>query len=64
VQAADVGVGLAPKRPERVQPTTAVEHKREEHVLAELTAKSAVLHLHLIEDWMRKRLHRDVLRSQ
>jgi hypothetical protein len=62
VQAADVGVGLSPKQSDQVMPATAAEHKREEHVLADLKAKSPMLHLQLIEDWMRKRSHQDMIR--
>ena len=64
VQAADVGVGLRPKHPDQADPSTAVEHKREERILADLKAKSPMLQLHLGEDWMRKRSHRDLLRSE
>ena len=59
VQAADAGVGLT--HAVDVPPGAAVEHKREEHILAELKAKSAMLHLHLLEDWMRRRSHLDLL---
>lgn len=64
VQAPDVGVGLSPRHSDQAVPATALEHKREEHVLADLQAKSPRLHLHLIEDWMHKRSHGDLLRSQ
>jgi len=60
-QAADVGVGLARKEREAGEVETAVEHKREEDVLTALRGKSSLLHLHPIEDWMRKRRHRNVL---
>jgi hypothetical protein len=54
----------ASRQAEEALPATAVEHKREEHALADLKDKSPMLHLHLMEDWMRKRSHRDLLRSQ
>ncbi|HLJ48139.1 MAG TPA: hypothetical protein VKU01_19125 [Bryobacteraceae bacterium] len=61
VQAANVGVGLAPKDLAKNVSDSAVERKREEHVLSDLRGKSTLLHLNLIEDWMRKRSHRYVL---
>jgi hypothetical protein len=64
VQAADVGVGLSPRHSDQALPATAVEHKSEEHALADLKEKSPMLHLYLIENWMLKRSHRDLLRSQ
>ena len=64
VQAADVGVGLRPKQPDQADPATAVEHKRKEHVLADLKTKSPMLQLHLVEDQMQKRSHQDLLRSE
>jgi len=60
-QAADVGVALERKERDRGDAATAMEHKREEDVLAVLRGKSSLLHLHPMEDWMRKRRHRDVL---
>lgn len=60
-QAADVGVGLTPAKSHHDDPATAVEHKREEHFLTDLKAKSTMLHLHPIEDWMRNRSHQDLL---
>jgi len=63
LQAADAGVSLSPKQSDQVVTATAMEHKREEHVLADLKAKSPMLHLRLMEDWMRKRSHRDLFRD-
>jgi hypothetical protein len=63
VQAADVGVALLPKKQDQVAAPSVMERQRQERVLADLPAKSSMLHLHLIEDWMRKRSHRDLLGS-
>ena len=60
-QAADVGVGLTPKKRDGEEIGTAAEHQREVDVLAALRGKSTMLHLRLIEDWMRRLRHRDVL---
>lgn len=60
VQAADVGVALVPRRPQEAGPETAVERKHEEQALAGLKAKSAMLQLHRLEDWMRRRAHQDL----
>jgi hypothetical protein len=62
VQAADVGVALLPKKQDQAAAPSVMERQRQERVLADLRAKSSILHLHLIEDWMRKCSHRDLLR--
>ena len=61
VQAADVGVGLELRSERRSASDSSIEKKSEEQVLSDLRAKSTLVHLHRMEDWMRRRSHRDVL---
>jgi hypothetical protein len=60
-QAADVGVALEPVQAGELAPGAAMEHKREEDVLGHLRARSPLMHLYLMEDWMRRRSHLELL---
>jgi hypothetical protein len=59
VQAAEVGIRLAPKKGEL--PASAKEHRAQLAFLRQLRGKTALLHIRSYEDWMRSRSHRDPL---
>jgi hypothetical protein len=59
VQAAEVGVRLAPKNEELS--ASAKEHPAELAFLKQLRGKSALLHIQPYEEWMNSRSHRDLL---
>ena len=56
VQAAEVGIRLAPRRNEQLT-TSAKEHRAELAFLKQLHGKTALLHVIPYEDWMRARSH-------
>ena len=61
LQAAEVGVHLAPREPGEVD--SAREHKVQREFLKQLQAKSSVLRVTLYEKWMSARIHRKLFYS-
>jgi hypothetical protein len=61
VQAADVGIGLKPRKAHSEISGSAVEHRAEQAFLKQLRGKSAALHLQPYEAWMSARSHRKLL---
>ncbi|MGA8030623.1 MAG: hypothetical protein WB992_26060 [Bryobacteraceae bacterium] len=62
LQAADVGIRLAPRKSGANETDTAREHAAEEAFLKELRGKTASLHIQPYEEWMSARSHRKLLR--
>ena len=60
VQAAEVGIRLAPKKTEQLT-ASAKEHRAELAFLKQLRGKTALLHIQPYEDWMHSRSHRNLL---
>jgi hypothetical protein len=60
VQAAEVGIRLAPKKNEQLT-ASAKEHRAELAFFKQLRGKTALLHIEPYQDWMRSRSHRDLL---
>ena len=58
VQAAEVGIGLTPRKANSEGSLSAVEHKAEEAFLKQLRGKRAALHIRAYEPWMSARSHR------
>jgi DNA-binding transcriptional regulator YhcF (GntR family) len=61
LQAADVGIRLAPRKSGANETETAREHAAEEAFLKELRGKTASLHIQRYEEWMSARSHRKIL---
>jgi hypothetical protein len=61
LQAADVGIRLAPRKSGKNETETAREHAAEEAFLKELRGKTASLHIQRYEEWMSARSHRKLL---
>jgi hypothetical protein len=61
LQAADVGIRLAPRKSGTNETETAREHAAEEAFLKELRGKTASLHFQRYEEWMSARSHRKLL---
>jgi hypothetical protein len=61
LQAADVGIRLAPRKSGANETETAREHIAEEAFLKQLRSKTASLHIQPYEEWMSARSHRKLL---
>jgi len=61
LQAADVGIRLAPRKSGANETETAREHAAEVAFLKELRGKTASLHIQRYEEWMSARSHRKLL---
>jgi hypothetical protein len=61
LQAADVGIRLAPRKSGANETETAREHAAEEAFLSELRDKSASVHIQRYEEWVSARSHRKLL---
>lgn len=61
LQAADIGIRLAPRTSGTSETETAREHAAEEAFLKQLRGKTASLHIQAYEEWMSARSHRKLL---
>jgi DNA-binding transcriptional MocR family regulator len=61
VQAADVGIGLTPRREAASEPRSALAGKAERQFLRQLRGKAALLHVRTYADWMSRRSHLNLL---